>query len=348
MRAAALDQIRGFADTGDGALGLLARADEAVIRALPADQSSWQVYDPHAMLPVGFYSNQPAPFEERLVHCQIEQGGADINLFRDLARRSVPVATLEAATHGNPDRSLRYQELLRPAGFRHEVRAALVHRGTCWGAPTLVRSGSKGFTAMELRWLATVSHVVAADLSRRMAVRAGDSATPGPGVLLLRPGGEQVCLNPQAGYWLDALSEPPWGADRASAALQGGVMRSIGQGPSRPVHLHLPTQVGWAAAHVSVTAQSDWATVVIDLARPSQVIPLLAAAYGLTATEQAVTGLILRGMSAKEAARQLRVSSGTINDHLKSIYAKTGTSSRGQLQHLFALDAALPHTRSLK
>ena len=53
-------------------------------------------------------------------------------------------------------------------------------------------------------------------------------------------------------------------------------------------------------------------------------------------------------MSAKQAARQLRVSSGTINDHLKSIYAKTGTSSRGQLQHLFALDAALPHTHSLK
>ena len=116
-------------------------------------------------------------------------------------------------------------------------------------------------------------------------------------------------------------------------------MRVISQGPSRPVSFHLPTAAGWVAAHVSGTGRSDWATVVVDLARPGQVLPLLAAAYGLTATEQAATSLILRGLSAKEAACQMRVSSGTVNDHLKSIYAKTGTSSRGQLQHLLALDA---------
>jgi DNA-binding CsgD family transcriptional regulator len=51
-------------------------------------------------------------------------------------------------------------------------------------------------------------------------------------------------------------------------------------------------------------------------------------------------------MTAKEAARQLRITSGTINEHLKNIYAKTGTSSRGQLQHLLALDAASARTLS--
>jgi DNA-binding CsgD family transcriptional regulator len=339
-RAAVLGEIRDLSGLGDDPLALLSRADEPVTRAVPADQLSWQIYDPDAMLPVGFYMKKPVAFEEQLLHCQIEQGTGDHNLFRDLATRPVPVATLENATRGNPGGSRRYRELLHPAGFRHEARVALVHKNRCWGTLTLLRSGNAGFTATEQRWLAAAGRALAAGLARRMTIRPAGRAAPGPGVLLIWPSGRNVMLNSQAAYWADVLNEPPWGPGRARGALLAGAIRALRLGPSRPVSLNLLTAAGWATAHASATERCDWATVVIDLARPGQVVPLLAAAYGLTAAEQAATALILRGMPAKEAARQLRISSGTVNDHLKSIYAKTGTSSRGQLQHLFALDTA--------
>ena len=59
--------------------------------------------------------------------------------------------------------------------------------------------------------------------------------------------------------------------------------------------------------------------------------PLMADAYGLTDSERRVTELVAQGLSTRRIADRLQVSSYTVQDHLKSIFAKTDTGSRGDL-----------------
>ena len=66
-------------------------------------------------------------------------------------------------------------------------------------------------------------------------------------------------------------------------------------------------------------------------AQPARIASLLMAAYGLTEREQDVTRLVLQGNSTAEIAAQLRVSAQTVQQHLKSIFDKTGVRSRRDL-----------------
>ena len=57
----------------------------------------------------------------------------------------------------------------------------------------------------------------------------------------------------------------------------------------------------------------------------------MALAYGLTEREGQVVRLCMQGRSTKEMAGDLYVSAYTVQDHLKSIFDKTGVRSRNEL-----------------
>jgi len=67
--------------------------------------------------------------------------------------------------------------------------------------------------------------------------------------------------------------------------------------------------------------------VIVEPARPAELSPLIVHAYGLTSREREVARLMVQGLSAKQAARQLGVSADTLQDHLRSIYEKVGVHS---------------------
>src|SRR5919108_4637312 len=55
----------------------------------------------------------------------------------------------------------------------------------------------------------------------------------------------------------------------------------------------------------------------------------------LTEREGEIAGFLLRGHSAKSIARALRISPGTVRNHMKRIYAKLGVSSQTELFGVF-------------
>jgi DNA-binding NarL/FixJ family response regulator len=71
--------------------------------------------------------------------------------------------------------------------------------------------------------------------------------------------------------------------------------------------------------------------VMLEVARPAELAPLIADAYGFTDTERRVTELVARGLSTKQIAARLHVTTYTVQDHLKSIFTRSGASSRGEL-----------------
>jgi DNA-binding CsgD family transcriptional regulator len=62
--------------------------------------------------------------------------------------------------------------------------------------------------------------------------------------------------------------------------------------------------------------------------------------YGLTPAEAKVAALIVRGMSARQAAEGLAISYNTVKSHLKRVFAKTGTKRQGDLIRLVVGRAA--------
>jgi DNA-binding CsgD family transcriptional regulator len=90
------------------------------------------------------------------------------------------------------------------------------------------------------------------------------------------------------------------------------------------------------------TPRSGQAAVFIQRAHPTLVAPLLLKAYGLTPREQEVTQLVLRGATAVQSAQRLAISPHTVNDHLKAIFEKTGTRTRGELAATLFFGEHLP------
>ena len=72
-------------------------------------------------------------------------------------------------------------------------------------------------------------------------------------------------------------------------------------------------------------------------ALPVDLVPILLEYFGMTEREAEVVFLVARGLSTKEIAAELCLSTHTVNDHLKVIFSKAGVSSRGELvARLFA------------
>src|SRR5262249_2774007 len=90
----------------------------------------------------------------------------------------------------------------------------------------------------------------------------------------------------------------------------------------------------WVTVHASrMTSVNTIApiAVILEPARPLQIAPLLLDAYGLTKREAEIVRLVLRGIATAGMAVELSISQATVQQHLKSIFDKTGVGSRREL-----------------
>jgi DNA-binding CsgD family transcriptional regulator len=106
--------------------------------------------------------------------------------------------------------------------------------------------------------------------------------------------------------------------------------------------LRMRTPAGrWVVLHGSwlPTDEGDAVAVIIEEASSADLAPILMMAYGLTDQERVVTGL-----STREIAGTLHITANTVQDHLKSIFEKTGVRSRRELSAALLQQQYVPRT----
>lgn len=282
----------------------------------------------------------------------------DVYKFSQLARATQRFGILSQGTQGEPQRSHRYRAVMPTIGATHELRAVFVADQACWGGVTLFRRPeSPDFTRVEGQFLAQLSAPLAEGF--RVALRQERHTVTvdqyGPGLILLGSDGAVQAINGAAHAWLAELSEPGqrWDSGWLPAPIHEVAMRArlIAQQSAAPLlqaHLRVLTRAGrWLIVHGSHLSRPDQhmaqTAIILEMAPSSEIARLLMQVYGFTAREREVVQLVLRGLSSAEMAQALRVSSHTVQDHLKAIFMKVGVRSRGELVARMLGDHYLPH-----
>jgi DNA-binding CsgD family transcriptional regulator len=268
---------------------------------------------------------------------------ADVNKWVQLARASRPANGLYLATHGQPDSSPRYREILTPLGFGDELRAALRDGRSCWGFMCLHRErSSPGFRPEEAAFLGRLTPHLATGV--RNALLIGDAdvvpGSDGPGVLVLADDLSVVATTPAAERWLAELADWPRRRELPQAIYGVSVrLRALERdGAVRPdlmPRVRVRTRSGrWLVLHASRLGSRgapNQTAVILELAHPMEIAPLVLEAYDLTEREAQVAHLVLQGVPTDEIAAALSISSLTVQQHLKAVFDKTGARSRRDL-----------------
>jgi DNA-binding CsgD family transcriptional regulator len=317
-------------------------AARIVGRAVPFDGVCVLTLDPATLLPTAEVVENGLPPAAMARMAEIEFGERDFNKFASLAGAQRRAAGLGEATGGDLDRSLRHREVRRPSGFGDELRAALVSDSATWGGITLLREADRDdFTSADSALLAALSPEIAEGLRRAIVRGAVAAVEPGEtesaGVVLLENDNSIALANPAAEAWLGELvgdaapgARPPGVVTAvASRARNAAAGRAVKHARAR---VRTPSGI-WLLVHGSMLGDGpDARTVVIlEPARAPELAPLVADAYGLTERERAVTQLVAQGLGTSAIAERLSLSPWTVQDHLKMIFEKTGTGTRGEL-----------------
>lgn len=319
MRLALLDEIRG---------------------AVRFDAYAWMLTDPETEVGCAPLADVPClPELPRLIRLKYL---TPINRWTHL---DVPVASLRAATGDQPEHSLVWRELLD----RYDVSdvASLVFRDRfgCWGFLDLWRIGSGArFTDVEAEFLTGIAEPVTGAL-RRCQARTFDLVTSapsrtGPVVLVLSPELDVRAQTPQTEEYLRILVPPdadrhpiPSGAYNVAAQLLA-VEAGLDHHPSSArVHLAGGVWLTLRAARIigPVPSEERDIAVTIELTSPAERATLFALACGLSAREAELLGHLVTGSDTRNLAQRMFLSEHTVQDHLKSIFAKTETRNRRAL-----------------
>ncbi|ETT25533.1 putative transcriptional regulator [Rhodococcus aetherivorans] len=269
------------------------------------------------------------------VVAELEYGsGPYANTYGRLARTPTGVQTIRDGIEGEIREALPYLEILEPMGMVDEVRLVFRGRdGCCWGVGTLMRGPGRMFDHKEVRILARCAREIGEGLRLslvRQAPRVLAEVSAGPAVVIVGPDDEVESATPVALEFLERVVVEP--RLRMLPVVSAAVrLRTSG----RAVFTRARTVDGrWLvirAGRFDGRGPAGRVVVTLEPAGPAEVVSLLTAIHGLTEREAAVLGRVLLGETRVQIGERLFISPYTVQDHLKSIYAKTGVNSRQEL-----------------
>jgi DNA-binding CsgD family transcriptional regulator len=322
---------------------LLEEAMRHIDAAAPADAWCGLTLDPATHLMTGGVHEHGMGSGAILRLLEIEHREEDVNLFPDLARARSPVGVLSRATGGEPERSARWRDVLRPNGYERELRVVLRSGGRAWGAMVLMRtSGGHDFDADEVRAVEAISEPLAEAIRASLLVGLvgadGAPSAPGNAFLLLGPRNALEWASAGAEPVLEELREfgpaAPGGLPQSVLALANVSRQRAAHEASGVLNARVRTRVGrWLTLRASLVgdAATGKVAVTVEPSRPMEVASLVLDAYGLSRREAELVRYVLHGFDTEQIAEALRISAYTVQDHLKKIFDKVGVYSRKEL-----------------
>ncbi len=317
----------------------LAVLDE-ISRVVTFDAYAWLLTDPETEVGCSPLADVPCLQElPRLIRLKY------LTPINRWTRLRAPVALLRAATGDDPERSLVWRELLVRYGVTDVASLVFRCRYGCWGFLDLWRSAAGGnFSEAEAGFLTGIAKPITEALRRCQAntfsMTAPAPARVGPVVIVLSPDLDVRAQTPETNEYLRLLVPPD--ADRqpipAGAYNVGAQLLSVEAGiddhpPSARVHLSAGVWLTLRAARMgtaSPPSEQDIA-VTIEATAPAERMALFGRACALSAREVQLLGHLITGSDTRRIAQQMFLSENTVQDHLKSIFTKTGTSNRRTL-----------------
>jgi DNA-binding CsgD family transcriptional regulator len=328
--------------------GFRREAAAALRNAIGFDWWCWPLLDPAAGLPTRHLGSNPVitgalrPFFRMLLNAARPSPAWQ-------SRR--PVTTRSAATSGDLNRSRLWRDLLGPGGAGDDMQVRLAAGGATWAHLDLGREqSSRWFTPDDAEFMAGLAPLLAARLRAGLRTparhtedaRADDSSADDggePGTIILDRDLALVAATEAAWRWIDRLGlRRPTDHEPLPGFVYAAVTR-LAVAPDRPqppivVRLQA-TDRRWMVARMAPVTDSPRLTggfvVTLEPARTSDLAPLLMQAWGLSARERDVAALAIGGQPSRDIAAALFISSHTVRDHLKSVFAKTGVNSRRDL-----------------
>jgi DNA-binding CsgD family transcriptional regulator len=335
------ERIARICAVDDDARGLRRRLLAEVGRTVGFDAYAWVLTDPETCVGSAPLADVPSLAElPRLIRLRYLTA---LNRWTTLT--GSPVALLSAATGGDLSRSLLWRELLSGYGVSDVASVVFRDRFGCWAFLELWRTGRSVFGPAEVALLTASAATVTAAL-RRSQARTFDAAPArgsrpnGPLVLLLSPDLEVMRQTPATHDPLrllvprdDDRPPVPAGAYNVAAQLLAVEARVDGHPPRARVHLADGQWLTLLADRWDGTGPRSARdiAVTIEECTPADRLSLFARASGLTVRERELLGHLAAGADSRVVAERMFLSAHTVQDHLKAMFAKTGTRSRGAL-----------------
>jgi DNA-binding CsgD family transcriptional regulator len=307
---------------------------EELRRLVPFDWFAWLLTDPTSEVGTAPIADVPClPDLPRLIRLKY---ATKTNRWTE---QTLPVARLHAVTAGKLEQSLVWRELLADHHVSDVVSIVFRDRFGCWAFLDLWRCAGV-FTDAQARLLAEHVDTITAAL-RRCTLRTFSQSTqprdrypwPGPIVLVLSDQLEVQGQTPGTERYLRALVPPdgdrpaiPAGAYNVAAQLLATEAGIDDHPAAARVHLDDRQWLAFRAARIG----HDIA-VSIERASLTERLDLFQRSAALTTRETELIDLLATGANTRVIANVMFLSEHTVQDHLKAIFSKTGTTSRRDL-----------------
>jgi DNA-binding CsgD family transcriptional regulator len=336
------ERIRRVCETPADAKTLRLQLLEELARTVAFDAYAWLMTDPETSVGIAPLADVPSLQElPRLIRLKYLTG---VNRWTALS--APPVASLYQATAGQLEQSLQWRELLHRFDVRDVASSVFRDRFGCWGFLELWRSGaSMPFTADEIGFLEDIAEPVTRAMRGAQANTfvegpARQARGTGPAVLLLSGDLDLRGQTPETDEFLNMLlpqlpdrAPIPAGAYNVAAQLLAVEAGVDGNPPSARVHLAGGRWVTLRAARIGTSTPGPGGdiAVTIEETTPDERLELFIRAFALSPRESELLRLLATGADTRTISQSMYLSEHTVQDHLKSIFAKTSAANRRTL-----------------
>jgi DNA-binding CsgD family transcriptional regulator len=241
-----------------------------------------------------------------------------------------------------------WHEYVLARGVVDVASMVLRDRYGCWGFIDLWSTSSL-YADRDLTLLRDLNVMLTAAVRGRQALTFaasagdgaghGDTAEEGPAVVLLDASPDRGLVitgnTPGTKAWLTRLLPP----DSRRAPVPAAVLNVAAQLLAREADVDDSPALGrvhvggavWLRLRASRLDPSGQIAVTIELASPADRVEVFARAHGLSPRERELLDVLADGVDTADAAARLFITPNTVQDHVKSVFAKAGVHSRREL-----------------